>query len=146
MFHNIGWTELVLLGVVGLIIFGPDRLPKVASDAVRMLRELRTMARGAAADLKAELGPEMADLDLASLHPRRIVGSILNDDEPVPARVATPVASALQRGKPPPNHLDATCPGAQVTGVSASGRPPSVGQRPPISSAICRRATAAGES
>jgi sec-independent protein translocase protein TatB len=108
MFHNLGWSELVLLGVIGLIIFGPERLPRAASDAVRMLRQLRTMARGAAADLKAELGPEMADLDLASLHPRRIVGSILNDDEPVPARVATPVASALQPGETPPYDLDAT--------------------------------------
>jgi sec-independent protein translocase protein TatB len=108
MFHNIGWLELVVLGVAGLIIFGPERLPKAASDAVRMLRELRTMARGAAADLKAELGPEMADLDLASLHPRRIVGSILNEDEPVPAGLPAPVASALQPGETPPYDPDAT--------------------------------------
>jgi len=108
MFHNIGWTELVVLGIVGLIIFGPDRLPKAASDAVRMLRELRTMARGAAADLKAELGPEMADLDLASLHPRRLVGSILNDDEPVPASLPAPTVSALQPGETPPYDPDAT--------------------------------------
>jgi sec-independent protein translocase protein TatB len=108
MFHNIGWSELVVLGIVGLIIFGPDRLPKAAADAVRMLRELRTMARGAAADLKAELGPEMADLDLASLHPRRLVGSILSEDEPVPAALPTPVMSSLQPGETPPYDLDAT--------------------------------------
>jgi sec-independent protein translocase protein TatB len=108
MFHNIGWSELVVLGVIGLIIFGPDRLPKAASDAVRMLRELRTMARGAAADLKAELGPEMADLDLASLHPRRIVGTILNDDQSVPADLPAPVVSTLQPGETPPYDPDAT--------------------------------------
>ena len=113
MFHNLGWSEIVVLGVLGLLIFGPDRLPKVASDAVRMLRELRTMARGAAADLKAELGPEMADLDLASLHPRRIVGSILEDDQPSAAAVPTnPVpavtVSALAPGETPPFDLDAT--------------------------------------
>ena len=108
MFHNIGWTELVLLGVVGLIIFGPDRLPKVASDAVRMLRELRTMARGAAADLKAELGPEMADLDLASLHPRRIVGSMLAEDDAAPASLPPPTVGVLGPGETPPYDLDAT--------------------------------------
>ena len=108
MFHNIGWTELVLLGVVGLIIFGPERLPKAAADAVRMLRELRTMARGAAADLKAELGPEMADLDLASLHPRRLVGSILTDDEPAPPGQPPAVAIPLQPGETPPYDADAT--------------------------------------
>ena len=109
MFHNIGWSELVVLGVLGLLIFGPERLPKVASDAVRMLRELRTMARGAAADLKAELGPEMADLDLASLHPRRIVGSILDDEEPgLPAPLPTATAAVLAPGEKPPYDLDAT--------------------------------------
>jgi sec-independent protein translocase protein TatB len=109
MFHNLGWSELVVLAVLGLLIFGPDRLPKVARDAVRTIRQLRALARGAAADLKAELGPEMADLDLASLHPRRIVGSILTDDDPVPAPlpVAGP-ATALQPGEPPPYDVDAT--------------------------------------
>jgi len=113
MFHNLGWSEIVVLGVVGLVIFGPDRLPKAAADAVRMLRELRTMARGAAADLKAELGPEMADLDLASLHPRRLVGSILDDDPAPPAQpsaAARPstAASPLQPGESPPYDPDAT--------------------------------------
>lgn len=114
MFHNIGWSELVLLGIVGLVIFGPERLPKAAADAVRMLRELRTMARGAAADLKAELGPEMADLDLASLHPRRIVGSILDDDDAVAAGLPRslpapqPTSSGLPPGETPPYDTDAT--------------------------------------
>ena len=109
MFHNLGWSELVVLGVLGLLIFGPDRLPKVASDAVRMLRELRTMARGAAADLKAELGPEMADLDLTSLHPRRIVGSILtDDDQPTPQPLPPAPVAVLPPGESPPFDLDAT--------------------------------------
>ena len=109
MFHNLGWSELVVLGVLGLLIFGPERLPKVASDAVRMLRELRTMARGAAADLKAELGPEMADLDLASLHPRRLVGSILDEGEQVPAPLPGVAASpTLPPGETPPYDVDAT--------------------------------------
>ena len=108
MFHNLGWSELLVLGVIGLIIFGPDRLPKAASDAVKMLRELRKMARGAAADLKAELGPEMADLDLASLHPRRIMGSILTDDDGVPAPLPAPVAATLLPGETPPYDAEAT--------------------------------------
>jgi sec-independent protein translocase protein TatB len=112
MFHNLGWTELIVLGVLGLLIFGPERLPKVASDAVRMLRELRTMARGAAADLKAELGPEMADLDLASLHPRRIVGSILDDDRPRPTPLADSPEAAVPDetlpGEAPPYDREAT--------------------------------------
>ena len=105
MFHNLGWGEIVLLAVLGLVIFGPERLPKAVSDGVRMLRELRTMARSAASDLKAELGPEMADLDLASLHPRRLASSLF-DDEPVAASAA--VSAPLAPGELPPYDDDAT--------------------------------------
>jgi sec-independent protein translocase protein TatB len=106
MFHNLGWSEIIVLAVIGLIIFGPDRLPKAAADAARMMRQLRTMARSAASDLKAELGPEMADLDLASLHPRRLASSLLDDDATDPLAVAA--AAPLAPGERPPYDDDAT--------------------------------------
>jgi sec-independent protein translocase protein TatB len=116
MFNHVGWSELLVLAVVGLVVFGPERLPKAAADAVRAVRQLRNLARGAAADLKAELGPEMAELDLASLHPRRLVASVLDDDdEPVvlgssPSSLARPpvLAAALAPGQAPPYDADAT--------------------------------------
>ena len=107
MFDHLGWSELIVLAIVGLIVLGPDRLPKAASDAAKMLRQLRGMARNATADLKAELAPEMADLDLASLHPRRIVSSALWDDDEKtvpPSRTSAPLA----QGEPPPFDPDAT--------------------------------------
>jgi sec-independent protein translocase protein TatB len=109
VFSHLGWGELLVLAVVGLLIFGPDRLPKAVADAVRAARQLRALARGAADDLKAELGPEMADLDLASLHPRRIVGSLLDDDAPGVA-APTPVRrpAALVADEPAPYDVDAT--------------------------------------
>jgi sec-independent protein translocase protein TatB len=111
MFSHLGWSEILVLAVVGLVIFGPDRLPKVARDAVAVLRQLRAMARGAASDLRAELGPEMADLDLASLHPRRLVGSLLEEDPehvPAPLPVAELSAAALAPGETPPYDVEAT--------------------------------------
>jgi sec-independent protein translocase protein TatB len=112
VFSHVGWGELALLAIVGLVIFGPDRLPKVMKDGARLLRELRTMARGAAADLRAELGPEMAELDLASLHPRRLVSSFLDDEpdvSPSPAPSPAPVEPAqLAVGETPPYDVDAT--------------------------------------
>ena len=107
MFDHLGWSELIVLAIVGLIVLGPDRLPKAASDAAKMLRQLRGMARNATADLKAELGPEMADLDLASLHPRRLVSDVLwtDDDQPrTPVKTYTPLA----QGETPPYDQDAT--------------------------------------
>lgn len=114
MFNHVGWGELLVLAVVGLLVLGPDRLPKAAADAARLIRQLRNMARSATADLKAELGPEMADLDLASLHPRRIMQSALwDDDEPAPGATAGVPAGAsagvpLAPGESPPYDADAT--------------------------------------
>jgi sec-independent protein translocase protein TatB len=73
MFNNLGLPEILLLAVIGLLVFGPERLPKAAADAGRFLRQLRQMARNATNELKTELGPEFAELDIASLHPRRLV-------------------------------------------------------------------------
>src|SRR3954470_8242801 len=105
MFNQIGWSELIVLAIIGLVVLGPERLPKAAADAARMLRQLRAMARGATADLKAELGPEMADLDLASLHPRRLApsGGAADDEDPRRRGSAT-----LPAGEQPPYDADAT--------------------------------------
>ena len=107
MFDHLGWSELIVLAIVGLIVLGPDRLPKAASDAAKMLRQLRVMARNATADIKAELGPEMADIDFASLHPRRLVSDVLWDDDERPA-LPTKAYVPLARGETPPYDADAT--------------------------------------
>jgi len=107
MFNHVGWSELIVLAVVGLIVLGPDRLPKAAAEAAKMLRQLRGMARNATADLKAELGPEMADLDLRSLHPRRIVSSALWDEDNPPAP-GTQTYAPLAPDERPPYDADAT--------------------------------------
>ncbi|MDT4917624.1 MAG: sec-independent protein translocase protein TatB [Pseudonocardiales bacterium] len=80
---NIGPFELLVLAIVGLIILGPDRLPGLAKDAARLLRTLREMATGARQQLKDELGPEFADVDLRNLNPRTAVQrAVFGDDLP----------------------------------------------------------------
>jgi sec-independent protein translocase protein TatB len=108
VFSHLGWEEILVLAVIGLIVFGPDRLPKAIQDAGRLLRQLRNMARGAADDLRAELGPEMADLDLRSLHPRRFVeNALFGDDEPTSS--SSPLTTAtLGANERPPYDADAT--------------------------------------
>ncbi|HLL68276.1 MAG TPA: Sec-independent protein translocase subunit TatB [Micromonosporaceae bacterium] len=61
-----GW-ELVVIVLIGLFIFGPDRLPKLIGDGVRMLKTLREMARNATSDLSRELGTHV---ELEDLHPK----------------------------------------------------------------------------
>jgi sec-independent protein translocase protein TatB len=80
---NIGPMEFLVLAVVGLVIIGPDKLPQLARDAARMIRSLREMATGARQQLKDELGPEFADVDLRNLNPRTAVQrAVFGDDVP----------------------------------------------------------------
>jgi sec-independent protein translocase protein TatB len=78
---NVGPFELAVLAIVGLIVLGPDRLPGLAKDAARLLRSLRDMATGARQQLRDELGPEFADVDLRNLNPRAAVAKAVFGDE-----------------------------------------------------------------
>jgi sec-independent protein translocase protein TatB len=78
---NIGPLEALVLAAVALIVIGPDKLPDMARDAARMLRTLRDMATGARQQLREELGPEFADVDLRSLNPRTAVQRAVFGDE-----------------------------------------------------------------
>lgn len=83
-------TKLLVLGVLALVIFGPEQLPKMAQQLGRALRELRGLADKAKADLTEGLGPEFADFDIADLNPRTFVRKHIMDEldgtnRPVPA-------------------------------------------------------------
>jgi sec-independent protein translocase protein TatB len=79
---NIGPMEFLVLALVAVIVLGPDRLPGFARDAANLLRTLRELATGARTQLRDELGPEFADLDLRNLNPRTALQrAILGDDE-----------------------------------------------------------------
>jgi sec-independent protein translocase protein TatB len=108
-------TKLLVLGVLALVIFGPDQLPKIAAQAGRALRDLRRMAEGAKADLQDGLGPEFADFDINDLNPRNFVRKhLLEDpeDEAVPGTSDSPLyeatASTLLPGESPPYDAEAT--------------------------------------
>jgi sec-independent protein translocase protein TatB len=102
---GLGWPETLVLLLLGLFLFGPERLPGLAADAGRMLRRLRRYAKEMSQELREELGPEVADLDLRSLHPREIVRRNLfeDDDDYLPPRRRT-----LAPGERAPWDPDAT--------------------------------------
>jgi sec-independent protein translocase protein TatB len=73
-------TKILVLALIGLIVFGPNELPKIAAQAGRALRDLRRIAEGAKADLRDGLGPEFQNFDFEDLNPRRFVQKHLLDD------------------------------------------------------------------
>lgn len=91
---DVGWGELLLLAGVALVIFGPEKLPKAAADAGRMVRKLREMASNAQNDLAPGVDVSSIKDDLravADLHPKRIMSSALSDVN-APATHKQPVA------------------------------------------------------
>jgi sec-independent protein translocase protein TatB len=106
---DVGLGEALLLVVLALIIFGPDQLPKVASQAGRALRQLRTMANSAKDDLREGLGPEFADFDVADLNPKRFVRKHLLDDlDDLDRTSVTAEEPLLPFGERPPYDPEAT--------------------------------------
>ncbi len=77
---GLGWFEMLALVVLALLIFGPEKLPQVAQQAGRTIRQLRQMANNAKQDLQSNLGPEFANFDPADLNPKRFVRKHLIDD------------------------------------------------------------------
>jgi sec-independent protein translocase protein TatB len=77
---DLSLPKLLVLAVIALVIFGPDELPKIAAQAGRALRDLRTIAESAGNDLREGLGPEFADIEIEDLNPRRFVRKHLSGD------------------------------------------------------------------
>jgi sec-independent protein translocase protein TatB len=76
--ENIGGWELIVIILVGLFIFGPDKLPKAIGDGMRLLRQVREMARNATGDLSRELG---TTVELEDLNPKTFLRKHLLSEE-----------------------------------------------------------------
>lgn len=110
-------AKILILAVIGLVVFGPEQLPKMAAQAGQALRNLRRLADNAKADLTESLGPEFHDFDFNDLNPKAFVRKHLLDpvdetdgwsagaetpyEEPEPVAVLTP-------GEVPPYDSEAT--------------------------------------
>ena len=62
MFANVGWGEMLVLVIAGLVILGPERLPGAIRWTSGTLRQARDYISGATKQLRDDLGPEFDDL------------------------------------------------------------------------------------
>jgi sec-independent protein translocase protein TatB len=102
-----GWPEILMIGVVGVIVFGPDKLPDLAKQAGRFIRTVRRMAENAKDDLGREIGEDFSGLKLRDLDPREMVRRNIfdtDDDAPTPR----PATRELRPDERPPFDPDAT--------------------------------------
>lgn len=116
MFDINGW-EILLLGVLAILVLGPERLPEYAAKFGRFVRQARGMADRAKAQLKEEMGPEFSDVDWRAYDPRqydprKIVREALNapydPEDPPPAPKAQSAPKAHDPSMPTPWDSEAT--------------------------------------
>ncbi|WP_261719408.1 sec-independent translocase [Streptomyces sp. FZ201] len=81
MFNDIGPLELVTLIVLAVLVFGPDKLPKVIQDVTRTIRKIREFSESAKQDIRQELGPEFKDFEFEDLNPKTFIRKQLDNDE-----------------------------------------------------------------
>ncbi|HXO13204.1 MAG TPA: Sec-independent protein translocase protein TatB [Mycobacterium sp.] len=62
MFANVGWGEILVLMVVGLVVLGPERLPGAIRWTTSALRQARDYLSGMTTQLREDMGPEFDDL------------------------------------------------------------------------------------
>lgn len=112
---GVGLPEFAVIALVAVVVFGPDRLPELARQAGRFVRQVRNLATTAQTQLRDELGPEYADLKLTDLDPRvairrHILEAMEDDDDAVPARrpPLEPAVELLGPGERPPFDGEAT--------------------------------------
>jgi sec-independent protein translocase protein TatB len=111
---DVGFSELLIIGVVALLVLGPERLPRTARLAGMWVRKARAQWYAVQADLERELAQEEF---------KRSVGQPLADLE----RTLADQAQMLRR------EHDATAPGASPPddGAFPAPTPPPDDATPP---------------
>ncbi|KQV64883.1 translocase [Nocardioides sp. Root122] len=106
---DVGLLELAVIALVAVVVLGPDKLPDLARQAAQLLHRARTLAHSARDELRTELGPDYADLQLRDLDPRTIVRKHISEAmADFDREQAANRADTLPEGQVPPYDVEAT--------------------------------------
>ncbi|MFE7711065.1 sec-independent translocase [Streptomyces sp. NPDC057486] len=81
MFSDVGAMEILTLGVIAVLLFGPDKLPEMIQNVTGFLRKVRAFSENAKQEIRSELGPEFKDFEFEDLHPKAFVRKHILDGE-----------------------------------------------------------------
>jgi Tat protein translocase TatB subunit len=91
---GIGYQEMVIIGVAALLIFGPGRLPEMASQLGKWVREFRRMS----ADLTSEFEGAMSEVEDVKRSVQREFGSMSKEVAGVSKSVKKDLSGAAKAG------------------------------------------------
>ncbi|MCL1838427.1 MAG: Sec-independent protein translocase subunit TatB [Propionibacteriaceae bacterium] len=75
---SLGFPEVLTLAIIGVLLFGPDKLPELAQKLGRVINYVRGIANTAREQLHEEL-PELKNVNLADLNPKTMVGKVFDE-------------------------------------------------------------------
>ncbi|MEY3686983.1 MAG: hypothetical protein RLZZ73_841 [Actinomycetota bacterium] len=73
MFFDFGAGEIFGLAILAIFLVGPDRLPRLAVDAAKLVKKVRRLATNATSELRENLGPGFENLQPSDLNPKSFV-------------------------------------------------------------------------
>ena len=122
---DIGFSELVVIGLLALIVLGPKRLPEVARTAGRWMGQLRRFI----ADVKQDLDREMHSEDLAEL---RKLKHELNDTRRLMENTSGDLIGGFEEVIPASSPTIQSSKSSKLAGASSSETvpPPTPAKRP----------------
>jgi len=109
---GIGYSEALIIAIAALVIFGPQRLPELAGQAGRWIREFRKMT----ADLTGEFEKTIAEVDDIRDTVRREMKSMMDEVDSVADSVKSDLSTG-SGGKSAPARL------GSGTGSKAAAKP-----------------------
>ncbi|MCX2969665.1 sec-independent translocase [Streptomyces sp. TRM70308] len=80
MFMDIGALEFAVLFILAVLLFGPEKLPRMIQDVAGFIRKVRQFSDNARDDIRKELGPQYQDFEFQDLHPKRFAQKHLMGD------------------------------------------------------------------
>ena len=125
---NIDAGELVLLVVLAVVLFGPEKMPLFARKAARVFVYLRGVANNAQSQLREELGPEYSDLQLADLNPKTFVRKTLSAEIEAIEEAKRDIAGVKETLKEANSQVTAEAKGAERALIAANA---AVAELPP---------------
>jgi len=126
---DIGFSELIVIGIVALVVIGPERLPKVA----RIVGHLLGRAQRYVSDVKADINREMQLDELKKLQSevtesaRALEDSFRKEIDTARSAVETPVQGAVDEVNAAARAIEASAlanPAAPIPSAATSNKTP----------------------
>lgn len=109
MTFGLTFEKLLLIGLIAVLIIGPERLPRAAEAFASIVRRAGEYIRDTKSRVREEMGPELDDVDWRKLDPRQydprriIRDALLEEPEPAtPAQATATIAEPVAPRAAPP--------------------------------------------